>query len=151
MVWEVTADQPDESDFEVFMRTHERRLALNRRIALEVQPATERDYVSREGEDMRRRIITTLTGVLLAMMLVIPAASAKNTPNPFPVSDEPGCLGTVNATINHDSGMHEHGNDSRGPGYYFRPGGLAADDDPLTTTGGQFTEALAGVRAEVCI
>jgi hypothetical protein len=98
---------------------------------------------------MRRRITTMLTGALLAMMLLIPAAQAKNTPNPFPESAEPGCRGTVNATINHDSGMHEHGHDSRGPGYYFRPGGLA--DDPLVTTGAQFREALAGVRAEVCI
>jgi hypothetical protein len=110
---------------------------------------SEWGHASREGEHMRRRITTTLTGVLLAMMLLVPAASAKNTPNPFPESAEPGCRGTVNATINHDSGMHEHGHDSRGPGYYFRPGGLA--DNPLVTTGRQFTAALAGVRDEVCI
>jgi hypothetical protein len=82
------------------------------------------------------------------MMLLVPAAQAKNTPNPFITDDLPGCRGNINATINHDSGMQEHGNDSRGPGYYFRPGGLA--DDALVTTGAQFTEALAGVRADFC-
>jgi hypothetical protein len=99
---------------------------------------------------MRRRITATLTGVLLAMMLLVPAASAKNTPNPMETDDLPGCVGNINATFNHDSGMHAHGNDSRGPGYYFRPGGLADDGDPLTTTGGQFTAALAANRTEYC-
>jgi hypothetical protein len=89
---------------------------------------------------MRRRITTTLTGVLLAMMLLVPAASAKNTPNPFETPDLPGCRGNVNATINHDSGDN-NGNpsdkDSSGPGYFFRDGQA-------------FKAALAGVRAEIC-
>ena len=97
---------------------------------------------------MRRRITTTLTGVLLAMMLLVPAASAKNTPDPQTTPDLPGCRGNINATFNHESGMHAHGHDSRGPGYYFRPGGLA--DNPLKTTGSQFTEALAANRLAFC-
>jgi hypothetical protein len=97
---------------------------------------------------MRRRITTTLTGVLMAMMLLLPAASAKNTPNPINTPNLPGCVGNINATYNHLSGMHEHGKDSRGPGYYFRPGGIA--DDPLVTTGAQFTAALAGNRSSFC-
>jgi hypothetical protein len=89
---------------------------------------------------MRRRITTTLTGVLLAMMLLVPAASAKNTPNPFETPDLPGCRGNINATINHDSGEN-NGNpsdkDSSGPGYFFRDGQA-------------FKAALAGVRADFC-
>jgi hypothetical protein len=82
-------------------------------------------------------------------MLLVPAASAKNTPNPITTPDLPGCRGNINATFNHGSGIHEHGQDSKGPGYYFRPGGLA--DDPSTPGAGQdFKAALAGARAEFC-
>jgi hypothetical protein len=28
----------------------------------------------------------------------------------------------LNATFNHDSGIQDHGRDSKGPGYYFRNG-----------------------------
>jgi hypothetical protein len=86
---------------------------------------------------MRRRLATTLVGALLATMLVVPAASAKNTPNPFTTPDLPGCRGNINATLNHDSGIHDHGKDSKGPGYYFRDGQ-------------DFKAALAGVRAAFC-
>ena len=47
---------------------------------------------------------------------------AKATPNPFVTPDLPGCFGNLNATINHDSGIQEHGRDSKGPGYTFRDG-----------------------------
>jgi hypothetical protein len=101
------------------------------------------------GTTMRRRIKTTLVGALLATMLLVPAAQAKNTPNPFITPDLPGCRGNINATINHDSGTQAHENDSKGPGYYFRPGGPA--DDPSTPGAGQdFKAALAGVRADFC-
>lgn len=46
----------------------------------------------------------------------------KATPNPFETTDLPGCYGNLNATINHDSGIQDHGKDSKGPGYYFRDG-----------------------------
>ena len=98
---------------------------------------------------MRRKLATTLGTALLATMLLAPAAQAKNTPNPFITDDLPGCRGNINATLNHDSGIQEHGKDSKGPGYYFRPGGLA--DDPSTPGGGQdFKAAVTGVRAEFC-
>ena len=89
---------------------------------------------------MRRRLAITLGSALLATMLVIPAASAKNTPNPFETPNLPGCRGNINATINHDSGDN-NGNpsdkDSSGPGYFFRDGQ-------------EFKAALAGVRAAFC-
>ena len=76
----------------------------------------------------------------MATMLVIPAAQAKNTPNPFITPDLPGCRGNINATINHDSGNEDTNptdKDSKGPGYFFR-------------NGQEFKAALAGVRAEFC-
>jgi hypothetical protein len=86
------------------------------------------------------------------MMLLVPAAQAKNTPNPFTTPDLPGCRGNINATINHDSGGQDSNptaKDSKGPGYFFRPGG--PEDDPSTPGGGQdFKAALAGVRAAFC-
>jgi hypothetical protein len=94
----------------------------------------------RRKTTMRRRLAITLGSALLAMMLVIPAASAKNTPNPFTTPDLPGCRGNVNATINHDSGgqnLNPSDKDSGGPGYFFRDGQ-------------EFKAALAGVRAEIC-
>jgi hypothetical protein len=95
-------------------------------------------------------LLVILTAALLATMLLVPAARAKNTRNPSITDDLPGCRGNINATINHDSGMQEHGKDSRGPGWYFRPGGPAGD--PSTPGGGQdFKAALAGVRAAVCV
>ena len=71
---------------------------------------------------MRKRLATTLGGALLATVLLVPAAQAKNTPNPFITPDLPGCFGNLNATFNHDSGIQAHGKDSKGPGYYFRDG-----------------------------
>ena len=89
---------------------------------------------------MRTSLAITLGSALLATMLVIPAASAKNTPNPFETPNLPGCRGNINATINHDSGDN-NGNpsdkDSSGPGYFFRDGQ-------------EFKAALAGVRAAFC-
>jgi hypothetical protein len=62
-------------------------------------------------------------------MLLAPAAQAtqedvpvKATPNPLVTEDLPGCFGNLNATFNHDSGIQDHGRDSKGPGYYFRDG-----------------------------
>jgi hypothetical protein len=88
---------------------------------------------------MRRRITTTLTGVLLAMMLLVPAASAKNTPNPMETENLPGCRGNINATFNHQSegDPNPTDKDSKGPGYWFRDGQA-------------FKAALAGARAEFC-
>ncbi len=77
-------------------------------------------------------------------MLMIPAAQAaeggepvKATPNPITTPDLPGWRGNINATFNHDSGIQDHGRDSRGPGYFFRDGQ-------------EFKAALAGVRAAFC-
>ena len=98
---------------------------------------------------MRRRLATTLGTALLATMLLAPAAQAKNTPNPFVTDDLPGCFGNLNATFNHDSGIQEHGKDSKGPGYYFRPGGPAGD--PSTPGGGlDFKGAREYTRAVYC-
>ena len=55
------------------------------------------------------------------------SASAGDGPvkaTPDPVRDLPGCHGKLNATINHDSGIQDHGKDSKGPGYTFRDGQL---------------------------
>ncbi len=71
---------------------------------------------------MRKRLARTLVGALLATVLLVPAAQAKNTPNPFIADGLPGCKGNINATMNHDSGIHDHGKDSKGPGWYFRDG-----------------------------
>jgi hypothetical protein len=78
---------------------------------------------------MRRRLTTTLGSALLAMMLLAPAAQAaqggepvKATPNPLVTPDLPGCFGNLNAIFNHDSGIQDHGRDSKGAGYYFRDG-----------------------------
>jgi hypothetical protein len=72
-------------------------------------------------------------------MLVVPAASAKNTPNPFITDDLPGCRGNVNATMNHGStgDPNPTDKDSKGPGYWFRDGQA-------------FKAELAGARAEFC-
>ena len=95
----------------------------------------------RRRNTMGRRLATTLGGALLATMLVIPAAQAKNTPNPFITPDLPGCRGNINATLNHDSGIQEHGRDSKGPGYFI---------PEVFADGQEFKAALAGVRAEFC-
>ena len=52
---------------------------------------------------------------LLATVLLVPAAQARNTPNPLITPDPPGCFGNLNATFNHESGIRAHGKDSKGP------------------------------------
>lgn len=83
----------------------------------------------RGGRRTTARIAAALGGGLLALTLLAPAAGAKQdgqpvkaTPNPFATGDLPGCFGNLNATFNHDSGIQDHGRDSKGPGYYFRNG-----------------------------
>lgn len=74
---------------------------------------------------MIKQLIAAAT---LAGAILVPANTAsahepkKATPNPFVTPDLPGCFGNLNATINHDSGIQEHGRDSKGPGYTFRNG-----------------------------
>jgi hypothetical protein len=75
---------------------------------------------------MKKILIST---ALAAGLVFASAGSAsagdgpvKATPNPFVTADLPGCFGNLNATINHDSGIQDHGRDSKGPGYTFRDG-----------------------------
>lgn len=82
-----------------------------------------------------RRAATIVTAVVASLMLG-PVGQAhatqddvpvKATPNPFEIEELPGCYGNLNATFNHDSGIHDHGRDSKGPGYYFRDGQVFQD------------------------
>lgn len=73
---------------------------------------------------MIKQLVTAAT---LAGAVLVPASASaggpnKSTPNPMETPDLPGCHGNLNATFNHDSGVQDHGKDSKGPGYYFRDG-----------------------------
>ena len=89
---------------------------------------------------MIKRIVTA---AVLAGATLVPVATAqaeqptKATPNPLVTPDLPGCFGNLNATLNHDSGVQEHGRDSKGPGYFFRDGRL-------------FQQIRGGVWPSVC-
>lgn len=85
----------------------------------------------RAGRRMVRVIASSLGGAVLALTVLASAAGANNgnspvkaTPNPLETGDLPGCFGNLNATFNHGSGVQDHGNDSKGPGYFFRDGQL---------------------------
>lgn len=89
--------------------------------------ATQR-YDDRVGRSMTKKVVSSLGGALFALTLLAPAAAAaegepvKATPSPLETEDLPGCFGNLNATFNHDSGVQDHGRDSKGPGYFFRNG-----------------------------
>ena len=85
----------------------------------------------RVGRRMTKRVAASVGGALLTLTLLAPAAGAtqeevpvKATPSPLETPDLPGCFGNLNATFNHDSGIQDHGRDSKGPGYFFRDGQL---------------------------
>ncbi len=76
-----------------------------------------------------KRMLTVSGAMMAAMLLAAPVQAAppddtpvKATPDPFETADLPGCFGNLNATFNHDSGIQDHGRDSKGPGFYFRDG-----------------------------
>ncbi len=74
-----------------------------------------------------RRWTTAVGTAFIALSLSAPSAGAspaKATPNPLETPDLAGCHGNLNATFNHNSGVQEHGKDSKGPGWYFRDGRL---------------------------
>ena len=87
------------------------------------------------------------TAAVLAGATLVPAAAAraeappKATPDPLVTPDLPGCFGNLNATLNHDSGVQDHGRDSKGPGYTFRDGRLFQE------IRGQFWPSVCGPGA----
>lgn len=85
--------------------------------------------IGRSDRRTRTRLAVSLGGALVALTLLAPGAGAvpdagpvKATPSPFETPGLPGCFGNLNATLNHGSGVQDHGRDSKGPGWFFRDG-----------------------------